>query len=662
MEKTDENEAACSCTEGSDDGDNEFGKNLRRVLTGAVIYAAAILSGLYSDAPAMLIVLLFLFAYFVIGGIIVKAAILNIFRGRVFDENFLMTVATAGAFFIGDYSEAVAVMLFFQVGELFQSYAVGKSRRSIAALMDIRPDYAYLKRGAEFIRVMPEEVAKGETIQVKPGEKIPLDGIITAGSSFVDTKALTGESIPREVYIGEPVISGSINLNGVIEIRTEKEYSEGTVKKILELVENAGSRKAPVEHFITKFARVYTPIVVGVAILLAILPPLVTGGDIKTWLYRALTFLVISCPCALVISIPLGFFGGIGGASRAGILVKGSNYLEALRNIETVVMDKTGTLTKGSFLVRKIIPAADKRFAGNDKILEIAAYAESFSSHPISKSLRLAYDKELMKERITDVEEIAGHGVKAVFDGRNVYVGNIKMMQRYGIHIEEMTDRVGQESSHESCQESNTKPGSILSNEAGTIIHVAYDEQYIGAILIADELKEDAKEAVEKLKAASIKVVMLTGDSNQVAAYVANELGIDEYYSELLPVDKVEIMERFLGKAAFVGDGINDAPVLARADVGIAMGGLGSDAAIEAADVVIMNDMPSKIHAAIKISKRTIKIVRENIVFALVIKTMVLILAAFGYATMWAAVFADVGVAFLAILNSMRVIKGDKAT
>ena len=665
MEKTCENEAACSCVGGN--GDNEYGikKSLTRVIFGAVIYAFAILTNHYIDAPAMLILGIFLAAYFIIGGIVVKDAVTNIFRGNVFDENFLMTVATVGAIFIGDYSEAVAVMLFFQVGELFQAYAVGKSRRSIAGLMDIRPDYAYIKRAADFVRVPPEEVKKGDIIQVKPGEKIPLDGIIFYGNGFVDTKALTGESVPREVSEGAQVLSGCINLNSVIEIMVEKEYGESTVVKILAMVENASNRKATTENFITKFARVYTPFVVGAAILLALIPPLVSGGDFQTWLYRALTFLVISCPCALVISIPLGFFGGIGGASRAGILVKGSNYLEALRNVETVVMDKTGTLTKGSFEVAKINPAAH---INAEMLLEIAAYAECYSSHPISKSLLAAYDKEIDESRLANVEEIAGYGVKALLDGRMVCVGNEKWMKLVDVEITDiLTDRFGQKSS---VAVSAAIHGSIgvsdPHSEAGTMVHIAYDQQYIGNILIADELKADAKKSIRQLQALGIKIVMLTGDSNRVAQYIAGELGISEYHSELLPVEKVEKVEALLAapsrsskqaKLAFVGDGINDAPVLARADIGIAMGGLGADAAIEAADVVIMNDMPSKIFAAIAISRRTVRIVRENIIFALAIKAIVLILAAFGHATMWAAVFADVGVALLAILNSLRVMQ-----
>ncbi|MCL2718058.1 MAG: heavy metal translocating P-type ATPase [Lachnospiraceae bacterium] len=654
MKKTHNKEAGCACTGGGDG----YGikKNLIRVITGAIVYTLAILVNAYLAVPTAYILIIYLTAYFVIGGLVVKTAVMNIFRGRIFDENFLMTVATTGAFFIGDYSEAVAVMLFFQVGELFQSYAVGKSRRSIAGLMDLRPDFAFVRREIDFVRVAPEEVKKGEIIQIKPGEKIPLDGLITAGTSYIDTKALTGESVPREMLTGTQVISGCINLTGVLEVKTEKEYSESTVAKILELVENAGSRKATAENFITKFARIYTPLVVGAAILLALLPPLITGDDFQTWLYRALTFLVISCPCALVISIPLGFFGGIGGASRAGILIKGSNYLEALRYVDTVVMDKTGTLTKGNFKVCHVNPV----FPVNaEELLEIAAYSESFSLHPIAKSILSAYDKEIDKSRLTNIEEIAGLGVKAVLDKRKIYVGNEKMMKLagldagIGVDFNVLTDPVGQKS-----------PG-YQSQPAGTIVHIAYENQYLGNILIADEIKEDAAQAVGLLKAAGIKTIMLTGDNNSVALYVAAKLGIDEYYSELLPAAKVEKVEALLaaekpgsrGKLAFVGDGINDAPVLSRADIGIAMGGLGSDAAIEAADVVIMNDKPSQIFTAIQISKRTVKIVRENIIFSLVVKAAVLLLAALGYATMWAAVFADVGVAFLAILNAMRVMK-----
>lgn len=624
---------------------NKLPERIRQLIVGTVIYITAILLNSFTNIPGPAVFILFLAAYFIIGGNIVKTAALNIFRGKIFDENFLMTIATLGAFFIAEYAEAVAVMLFFQVGECFQTYAVGKSRRSIASLMDIRPDYAHLWRDGEYVRVPPEEVGVGERIMIKPGERIPLDGIVVSGFSFLETKALTGESVPREVLKGEEVISGCINLNAVIEVKTKKAYSESTVAKILDLVENAGNRKAVTEKFITRFARIYTPFVVAAAFILAVLPPFIIGGDFNIWLYRALTFLVISCPCALVISIPLGFFGGIGGAGRAGILVKGGNYLEALRNVDTVVLDKTGTLTKGNFNVIRIIPEAH---TNTGELLEIAAYAEGFSTHPISEPLRLAYGKEIDKSRITLVQEIAGHGVKAKLDGLTVWVGNEKMMHIAGINLDDKSI------SHSKRQ---------ADGKCGTVINIAYDGRYFGHILIADELKDESIKAARQLKKAGINLVMLTGDSNEVAANVAGQLGIDEFYSELLPDEKVKIIENIISsrpeksKTAFVGDGINDAPVLARADIGIAMGGLGSDAAIEAADIVIMNDNPEKIMAAINISKRTLRIVKENIVFSLGVKAIVLLLAALGFASMWAAVFADVGVAVLAIINTMRVLR-----
>ncbi|MCL2051355.1 MAG: heavy metal translocating P-type ATPase [Lachnospiraceae bacterium] len=659
MKNTHDDEAGCSCVDKKNDGSYGISRDVKRVICGSIIYAAAILAATYFKAPEMLVLCLYLVAYFVIGGLVVKEAVTNIFRGKIFDENFLMAIATVGAFFIGDYAEAVAVMLFFNVGELFQSYSVGKSRRSIAGLMDLRPDFAYVRQGNDFVRLSPEEVKKGDIIQVKAGEKIPVDGIVTAGHSFIDTKALTGESVPREILDGGKINSGCINLTGVLEIKAEKEYGESTVAKILELVENAASRKAKAEQFITKFARIYTPLVVGAALLLSIIPPLLGGGDFRIWLYRALTFLVISCPCALVISIPMGFFGGIGRASRAGILIKGSNYLEALRGVKTVVLDKTGTLTKGNFTVSKINPAGGVTAA---KLLEIAAHAESFSSHPISKSLLLAYGKEIDKTRLENVEEIAGFGITALLDGRKVYVGNDKLMDFafYSWHIapekgDGLTDSVGQ---HTTEIASNTPPAQ------GTVVHVVHDSQYLGHILISDEIRDDAFETVKGLKNLGIKTVMLTGDKDSHAGYFASKLMIDEYHSELLPagkVYKVEVLLELLkptdGKLAFIGDGINDAPVLSRADIGIAMGGLGSDAAIEAADVVFMNDKPSQIIEAINISRRTVRIVRENIVFSLSVKVLFIIMAAFGYTTMWAAVFADVGVAFLAILNALRVYK-----
>ena len=603
---------------------------------GAVIYFAAVLmSKLIPHLNMNVELIIFLIAYFVIGGDVVKTAVKNIGHGQIFDENFLMMVATVGAFIVGDYPEAVAVMLFYQVGECFQSYAVNRSRKSISDLMDIRPDYANVIRNGEPMEVSPEEVAIGETILIKPGERIPLDGTVTKGSSALDTMALTGESLPRDVAEGEDVISGCVNLSGVLEVKVEKVFGESTVAKILDLVENAGSKKSEAEHFITKFAKYYTPIVVCCAVLLGILPPLITGDSFSVWVYRALSFLVISCPCALVISIPLSFFGGLGGASRAGILVKGSNYLEALSDAEMIVMDKTGTLTKGIFAVSRIVPSG---VVSEDELLKSAAYVESYSNHPISKSLLKAYGKAVDQSKLSDVEEIAGHGVCAVLDGSHIYAGNEKLMKKQGIHVGEPED-------------------------LGTIVHVAREKEYLGYIVISDEIKADARLAVDGFRKAGMKhIVMLTGDKKRVADSVAKELGIEEVYSELLPGDKVDQVERLFkeksekGRLVFVGDGINDAPVLARADIGVAMGGLGSDAAIEAADVVIMTDEPSKIVKAIQISKKTLFIVKQNIVFAIGVKVLVLLLAAVGVATMWWAVFADVGVAVIAILNAMRAM------
>lgn len=546
-----------------------------------------------------------------------------------------MSIATIGAFFIGEYPEGVAVMLFYQVGELFQSYAVGKSRKSIASLMDIRPDYANVKKGDELVKVDPDEVQIGDIIVIKAGEKIPLDGKVIEGSSMIDTSALTGESVPREVEVGSDILSGCININGVITAEVTKEFGESTVSKILDLVENASSKKSNSEQFITKFARYYTPVVVIIAVFLAIIPPLVIdGATFSDWIYRALAFLVVSCPCALVISIPLSFFGGIGGASKKGVLVKGSNYLEALAETEIVVFDKTGTLTKGVFNVQEIHPEG----VSKEELLELTAHAESYSNHPISLSLKRAYSKEIDNGRISDVEEISGHGVIATVDGKKVMAGNIKLMKMMDIPYFK---------------------GELI----GTIVHVAVNNKYIGYIVIADEVKEDSAQAIKELKAANIKqTVMLTGDNKSIGSKVAKELGLDKVYAELLPADKVEKLEELFsqkskkGKLAFVGDGINDAPVLARADIGIAMGGLGSDAAIEAADVVIMTDEPSKIATAMKISKKTLKISHQNIVFAIGIKIIVLILSAFGIATMWAAIFADVGVTIIAVLNAFRAL------
>lgn len=607
-------------------------KRLWRIIIGAAVLATAVLLSLNNE---WLQIAFFIISYIIVGGDVVKRAVKNIFKGQVFDENFLMSIATIGAFFIGEYPEGVAVMLFYQVGELFQSYAVGKSRKSIASLMDIRPDYANVKKGDELVKVDPDEVQIGDIILIKAGEKIPLDGKVIEGSSMIDTSALTGESVPREVEVGSDILSGCININGVITAEVTKEFAESTVSKILDLVENASSKKSNSEQFITKFARYYTPVVVIIAVFLAIIPPLVIdGATFSDWIYRALAFLVVSCPCALVISIPLSFFGGIGGASKKGVLVKGSNYLEALAETEIVVFDKTGTLTKGVFNVQEIHPEG----VSKEEVLELTAHAESYSNHPISLSLKRAYSKEIDNGRISDVEEISGHGVIATVDGKKVMAGNIKLMKMMDIPYFK---------------------GELI----GTIVHVAVNNKYIGYIVIADEVKEDSAQAIKELKAANIKqTVMLTGDNKSIGSKVAKELGLDKVYAELLPADKVEKLEELFsqkskkGKLAFVGDGINDAPVLARADIGIAMGGLGSDAAIEAADVVIMTDEPSKIATTMKISKKTLKIAHQNIVFAIGIKIIVLILSAFGITTMWAAIFADVGVTIIAVLNAFRAL------
>ena len=579
---------------------------------------------------------IFVISYIIVGFEIIRKALRNIIRGKVFDENFLMSVATIGAFGIGEFPEAVAVMLFYQIGELFQSYAVDKSRKSIASLMDIRPDYANVYRNGKVEKVNPDEVKIGETIVVKPGEKIPLDGIILEGKSTLDTKALTGESIPREVIEKNEVLSGCINLNGVIKIEVTKEYKESTVSKILDLVENASSKKSKSENFITKFAKYYTPIVVIIAAILAILPPLlISGQNFSDWIYRALSFLVVSCPCALVISIPLSFFSGIGGASKIGILIKGSNYLEALSNVEKVVFDKTGTLTKGVFEVQKVNAVEITK----DELLKMAAYSEYYSNHPISKSIKKAYGKEIDEKKIIKAQELSGLGISARIEEQDILIGNEKLMNENQIAFTK-------------C------------NEVGTTLYVAIERKYVGYILIADTIKEDSKKAIEDLKKNNIKqTVMLTGDRKQVGEAVSKELGLDKVYTELLPNGKVEKIEELLkeksekGKLAFVGDGINDAPVLALADIGIAMGGLGADSAIEAADIVIMTDEPSKIVKAIKLSKKTMRIVKENIIFAISIKVAVLILAAFGISTMWEAVFADVGVSVIAIINALRILR-----
>lgn len=606
-------------------------KTLVRIILSAVLLVAAALI----PVGGIVKLVLFLIPYAVIGWDVLWKAIRNIAHGQVFDENFLMAIATVGAFALGEYPEGVAVMLFYQVGELFQSYAVGRSRQSIAALMDIRPDYANIEQDGKLVQVDPEDVAVGDTIVIKAGEKIPLDGVVLEGSSAVDTAALTGESLPRDVDPGDDVVSGCINQSGLLKVRVTKVFGESTVAKILDLVENSSSKKARAENFITRFARYYTPVVVIGAVLLAVLPPLLFGGDWSDWLQRALIFLVISCPCALVISVPLSFFGGIGGASKQGILVKGSNYLEALAKTETVVFDKTGTLTKGTFQVTAVHP--DRISKG--ELLELAALAESYSEHPISRSLREAYQKPVDASRVTDVEEISGHGVRAKVDGHEVYAGNGKWMDRIG-------------ASWRNC------------HRTGTVVHVAVDGEYAGHIVISDAVKPDAAAAIEALKREGVKkTVMLTGDVKAVGEAVAREIGIDEVHAELLPGDKVDQVERLLkntsgkGKLAFVGDGINDAPVLSRADIGIAMGGLGSDAAIEAADIVLMDDKPSKLAVAVRISRKTLRIVRQNIVFALGIKLLFLALGAFGMANMWEAVFADVGVSVLAILNASRALR-----
>ena len=629
----------------------EMKKTIIRLAIGGVLFVAAVLM---PAEPYLLKLAVYLAAYLEIGYKVLWKAVRNISRGKVFDENFLMAIASVGAFATGEFPEAVAVMLFYQVGELFEDYAVGKSRKSITELMNIRPDYANLKvDGADTKKVDPYEVKIGDTIVVRPGEKVPLDGIVLSGSSMLDTAALTGESVPRSIHEGEEILSGCINQSGLLEVKVTKEFGESTVSKILELVENASSQKAKMENFITRFAAVYTPAVVGAAVVLALLPPILIGSGIvggagaagfsgalfKDWLYRALNFLVVSCPCALVISVPLSFFGGIGGASKIGLLVKGSNYLEAAAHTEFVVMDKTGTLTKGVFEVESVKTAGDM---SEDEILRYGAYAEANSGHPISVSIREAFEtrsgKKIDKSQIGDVTEIAGHGVAAVVGGHKVLAGNGKLMKREGISYEECVT-------------------------PGTVVHIAVDGKYEGCVTIADQIKEDAAAAISGLKARGIRTVMLTGDSKAVAEAVGSRLGIDEVHAELLPEDKVAEVEKLLaakspkGKLMFVGDGINDAPVLARADVGAAMGGLGSDAAIEAADVIIMTDEPSKLLSLMDIARKTLGIAKQNVVFALAVKLIVLVLSALGLVNMWAAVFADVGVSIIAIINAMRAMK-----
>ncbi len=615
-------------------------KMLARILVTFVIFAVLFVAehtgNLDSLKGSVLLFLIYLVPYLIIGYDIVWKAIRNISHGQVFDENFLMMIATFGALGVREYSEAVAVMLFYQIGELFQGYAVGKSRQSIAAMMDICPEYANIEEDGELKQVDPDDVEIGTIIIIKPGERIPLDGVVVEGESLIDTAALTGESVPRKAAVGDEIISGCVNGNGTLKVRTTKEFDDSTVSKILELVENASSKKAHVENFITRFAKYYTPVVTIAAVILAIVPPLVLGGGWSDWIQRACIFLVISCPCALVISVPLGFFGGIGAASKLGVLVKGSNYLEALAQMDTMVFDKTGTLTKGEFKVTEILPA--EGFT-KETLLNLAALGEGYSTHPIAASIREAYGQPLDMNRVNDAKEVAGHGIQVQIDGQEVFIGNEKLMRAQ-----------------------NITPAACES--IGTVIYVACDGKYTGAIVISDTIKAGAKEAIRGMKAVGVKkCVMLTGDRKEAAELVAKELDIDEVHAELLPQDKVSQVEALLSKEtekerlAFVGDGINDAPVLSRADIGIAMGSMGSDAAIEAADVVLMDDDIRKIASVVRISRKTLTIVHQNIVFALAVKALVLILGALGMANMWEAVFADVGVSVIAILNSMRALK-----
>lgn len=616
-------------------------KVLIRIIVSAVLLAGIMIITKLVEINKWIQLVLYLVPYLIIGYDILKKAVKGIFKGQIFDENFLMAVATVGAVALGEFSEGAAVMLFYQIGELFQSVAVGKSRKNVTSLMDIRPDYANVELNGKLEKIDPDDVEIGTEIVVNPGEKVPIDGIIISGDSTLNTSALTGESVPRSAKVGDEIISGCINLTGVLRIKTTKEFGDSTVSKILDLVENSSMKKSKSENFITKFARYYTPAVCGGALLLAILPPIIrlisgTGAMWGEWITRALTFLVISCPCALVISIPLSFFAGIGCASANGVLVKGSNYLEALSDTQYVVFDKTGTLTKGVFEVTGIYPANN---FDNDTLIRLAAFAESASSHPISVSLKKNYGKEINIDEVSDIQEIAGHGVSALVDGKRVFAGNIKLMIKENIVVE--------------CE-----------HDEGTVVYVSCDGEYAGCIVISDVVKENSKKAISSLKKSGIdKIVMLTGDSKQAAERVAKSLGLDEYHAELLPADKVEWVEKLLSqksakkKLAFVGDGINDAPVLSRADIGIAMGALGSDAAIEAADIVLMDDDPSKIALARKISVHTLKIVKENIVFALAIKAICLVLGALGIANMWVAIFADVGVMILAVLNAIRALK-----
>ena len=616
---------------------------LYRIIAAAVIYVPLFVLEhmgkleFQSEIPVQF--LLFMIPYLIVGWDIIYRAVRNISHGQVFDENFLMCIATFGALGVKEYSEAVAVMLFYQIGELFQSYAVNRSRQSISAMMDICPEYANIEEDGKLKQVDPDDVEIGTEIVIKAGERVPLDGVVVSGTSFVDTSALTGESVPREVTEGSEIISGCVNGSGLLKVRTTKEFDDSTVAKILELVENASSKKAHVENFITKFAKYYTPIVVCAAVVLAFLPPIILGGGFAEWIQRACIFLVISCPCALVISVPLGFFGGIGAASKQGVLVKGSNYLEALSEMKTIVFDKTGTLTKGEFVVSEVIPNGWEK----EGLLEVAALAEGYSDHPISAALKKAYEEaelgELSMDRVEQAEEIAGHGIKAKIDGRVVYAGNAKLMEEKGVEYEPCT-------------------------VPGTVVYLAAEKEFLGTIVISDTVKPEAKRAIAQLKQSGVKkTVMLTGDRKDVGEAVAESLGIDEVYTDLLPGDKVDKVEALLGelgekeKLGFVGDGINDAPVLSRADIGIAMGSMGSDAAIEAADVVLMDDNILKISSIMRIAGKTLQIVHQNIVFALGVKVLVLILGALGLANMWEAVFADVGVSVIAILNSMRTLK-----
>ena len=618
----------------SEDYNNKI--RIIRLIAGALIFISGIISNEFINVSLPVYLIFLVLAYIILGGDVVIKAIKNITKGRIFDENFLMSLSTIGAFVIGEYPEAVAVMLFYQIGEYFQDLAVNRSRKSIANLMNIRPDFATVLRNGEQTIVSPKTVSIGEIIVVKPGEKIPLDGIILEGDSMLDTKALTGESVPRTVHKGDEALSGCVNQNGVLTIQVTKAFGESTVSKIIELVENASSRKAPTENFITTFARYYTPVVVIFALILAVAPPLLFNAEWIEWIHRAFVFLVISCPCALVISIPLTFFGGIGATSKHGVLVKGSNYLESLNNVSTVVFDKTGTLTKGVFKVTEILP--DNGFTV-ERILEYGAKAEIYSNHPIAKSIIAAYEKDVDETNITDYKEISGYGISVTADNKKILAGNSKLMTAEQIH-------------YKPC------------DKAGTKVYIAVDGKYAGCILIADEIKEDSKRAIAELKRIGIeKTVMLTGDDEMIGKAVSQELGLDEYYAQLLPdqkVEKVELLESqkpLKSKLAFVGDGINDAPVLARADVGIAMGGVGSDAAIEAADVVLMTDEPSKLVEAIEVAKATKRIVVQNIVLALTVKVMFMVLGAFGIAGMWEAVFGDVGVALIAVMNAMRTLK-----